>query len=94
MKKFKPIAILCLVLTASCVTSRVIKQTDSEAIIQGLGVTKIEARMSAEEKAKSIFPTYALKKEPECSQEYSVEASEGKAQGDTYWSCVVEVQKK
>lgn len=85
---------LALVYVSSCISARIIKQTESDVIIQGYGASKIEARMSAEEKAKTIFPNYVLKKDPDCSQEYSIEGSEGKASGNTYWGCVIEAQKK
>jgi len=98
-KQMPRIQNICLTIVTAliingCVASRVIRQTETEAAIQGLGITKIEARMKAEEKAKDIFTNYALKKEPDCTQEYHAEADKDSAEGGTYWSCVIEVTKK
>ncbi len=78
----------------NCTPSRIIKQTGNMAIVQGLGATKIEAKMNAEEEVKKIFPKYKITKEPEYTQEHRVDTDEDyKVSGGTFWSCVLEAEK-
>jgi len=101
MKKLKLIFMILIVVTffiSLACTSRVIKQTETTAIIQGMGMTKIEAKIEARKKAKTIFMDFEETKEPECSQEYSVrgrgDADSYSASGSTHWSCVIFIKKK
>ena len=78
--------------------ARVIKKTENSAIVQGIGRTKIEAKMNAEEQAKKIFVSYEEAEEMECTQEYSSRGSGNErsysSRGRTYWSCVISIKKK
>ena len=81
-----------------CITSRVIRQTDTTAIIQGMGASKVEAKLNAEDRAKEIFDSFKETAEAECSQESRTDISESKAGGisgsaQTYWSCTIQVEK-
>ena len=82
----------------SFMNSRVVRQTDNSAIIQGIGASKVEAKLNAEDRAKEIFGSFKETAEAECSQESRTDISESKAGGvsgsaQTYWSCTIQVEK-
>jgi hypothetical protein len=89
------LSVISITLLIACSPTRVIKQTETSAIIQGIGVTKVEAKINAETKAGELFGKFKQVKEPDYSQEYDVDydAKTGKGDGSTYWSCVIEVEK-
>ncbi len=90
-KKTLASVFLCFILIflISCLTSRIIKQTNDTAIIQGVGITKIEAKINAEEEAEKLFKKYKLLNEPEYTHEQEVSGGSG----SSYWSCVIEIKK-
>ena len=45
--------------------SRILSRTDSEAIVEGLGLSRAEARMNAEKLAETIFPEFEEYKDAE-----------------------------
>jgi len=94
MKILKTFMLLGIILFFfSCTPSRILRQTGDTAIIQGLGPTKIEAKLNAEDEAKKLFIKYSLTKEPEYTQEHQVDSDDdGNVSGGTYWSCVIEVK--
>jgi hypothetical protein len=96
MKRYLSIiAILVMVMfMAGCVTTRVISRTDSTAVIQGLGHTRVEALATAREKGKEIFTSFNETKEAECSQEYNFRADTESAHGSTFWSCIIHIEKE
>ncbi len=93
-KNILVIILLCIVSISfiNC-ASRIIKQTSDSAVIQGVGATKIEAKINAEEEAKKLFPKYKIVNEPDFTQEYEVDDNGKRISGETYWSCVIEVKK-
>ena len=79
--------------------SRIIRKTNTTAIIEGRSITRIEAKLIAEEKAKGLFGTFKETEKAECSKETKSELSsdlKGRISGETYtyWSCIIYVEKK
>ena len=59
-----------MLLTFLACSTRIIRQTPITAIIEGRGETRIEAKMAAEEEAKSMFGGFIETQKAECSQRY------------------------
>ena len=75
-----------------------IKQDQKSAVIQGISITAIEAKMLAEEKARQLFTNFTETRKADYTQEYHASGSEKggsySASGCTYWSCIIYVDKK
>ncbi len=91
MKKlFKNLLFTLLVLAVSCggaaTTSRVLKKNNTDATIQGVGVTEKDAMISAENIAKETFGEFVI---------YNVEKCKTvQEEGKTQYICVIQVNKK
>lgn len=103
MKSLLPYRIFSIVslflFITACSSTKVIRQSKDTAIIQGMGETKIEARLKAEDKAAEMFGEYTETRECECAQEYSSYVSGGyfsnySGAGGTYWNCTIFVKDK
>jgi hypothetical protein len=104
MKNFLKMSLaLTAIALSQCATSRVIQQTDTTAVIQGVGPTDFEAKLNATKKAEDILGgPVAETQKSECNQEYrssghttGVGATQQyKESGGTYYSCVLYFQKK
>ncbi len=104
MSQFIKICIVASLATilAACATSRVIKQTDSTAVIQGVGPTEFEAKENATKKAEEILGVVQETQKPECNQEIHGAGSttgmganqEYKSETSTYYSCVMYFARK
>lgn len=104
MRGFLKISAASLALVLSqCAMSRVIQQTDTTAVIQGVGQTEFDAKLNATKKAQEVLegPVSETQK-PECNQEYHSSghtsgtgaSQQYKHSGGTYYSCVLYFQKK
>lgn len=90
---------MILLLAIGCSSVRILEQTDTTAVIQGIGDTQFEARRNARSKATELFGEYEETREPECSQEYTSDIQDSRfmgttGSGRTYWSCVIYVKKR
>ncbi len=104
MKRFlKMSGALTVLVLSQCATSRVIQQTDTTAVIQGVGPTDFEARLNATQKAEDILAGPVTETQTaECNQEYKSSGrttgtgatQQYKHSGRTYYSCVMYFQKK
>lgn len=82
--------------------TRTLKKTETEAVIQGIGMTEFEAREAALKEIQGIFPEYKESKPTECKQEYYASGrttgvganQQYSASGSTYYSCIVFAAKK
>ena len=82
-------------LIINCSTqARIIRQTDRTAIIQANAISKTEAMLFAEEKAKELFGNYRQTAEPECRQGMAGMADSGTATLTTFMSCTIQVEKQ
>lgn len=80
-----------------CASVRVIKQTDSMAVIQGLGVTEFEAKENATKKATELLGPVKETQKAECNQEYRSSGhtsgtganQQYRQSGSSYYSCVM-----
>ena len=93
---------LAALTVVACTMSRVIKQTDTTAVIQGVGPTEFEAKENATKKAEEILGSVQETQKPECNQEMQAsgnttgtgENQTYKSQASTYYSCVMYFSKK
>jgi hypothetical protein len=83
--------------------ARVLKQTDTSAVIQGAGPTEFEAKENATQKAAEILAGEVKETQPpECTQEYKQSGHTSgtgthkkfSSSGRSYHSCVLYFQKK
>lgn len=79
-----------LFMIIGCSHVRIIERKENKATIHGVGRTKVEAKKNAMEKANSIFKNVKETNEADCSQEITG----GPYGGQSYWSCVIYVEKK
>ena len=94
IKQIVFITVISLTLLNYCTSARVITKTDNTAVIMGAHATKIEAKMEAEKEATSLFGSYKITKEEECTQEASGQADKNSASMRTYWACIIHVEKQ
>lgn len=104
MKKLVRLTVLALAAAGimNCATARVLKETESTAVIQGVGATEFEAKDNAEKKAIEILGAVKETQKAECNQEFRSSGSTSgtgadqqyKQSGGTYYSCVLYFAKK
>ncbi|AOP33458.1 hypothetical protein A0128_06120 [Leptospira tipperaryensis] len=102
MKKSLFVCIGILLLVGCSVTTRTLKKTETEAVIQGIGMTEFEAKEAALKEIQGIFSEYKETKPTECKQEYYASGrtmgtganQQYSASGSTYYSCIVFAAKK
>jgi hypothetical protein len=89
-------------LILDCATARVIKQTDTTAVIQGVGPTEFEAKENASKEAEKILGSVKETQKAECNQEVRSSGSTSgtganqqySASSSTYYSCVMYFAKQ
>ncbi|RHX87352.1 hypothetical protein [Leptospira stimsonii] len=102
MRKNIFICVSILLFVGCSMNTRTLKKTETEAVIQGIGMTEFEAREAALKEIQGIFPEYKESKPMECKQEYYVSGrtmgsganQQYSASGSTYYSCIVYAAKK
>lgn len=80
-----------------CASARVIKQTDTTAVIQGVGPTEFEAKENAQKEAEKILGSVKETQKAECNQEMQASGhttgtganQQYKSSANTYYSCVM-----
>ena len=82
MKKLLIICAVFFVFLLNCSMTRVLEQTNNSAVIQGIGLTKYEAKAEAMKKGKALFGNVIEKKEAE-TEEYRVQLHEIQKRSDT-----------
>jgi hypothetical protein len=93
VRKYLILVVLMAICIAiiGCASSRIVKQTETEAIVEGMGFSKAEARHNTETLASGIFKEYTEYKEAEYSEGYQDYGSHG---GQTYFVCTMFIRKK